>query len=223
MALGEQVKLIEYKKSVDTLNSITHVIGAAFGTAGMVLSVIKTAHSGLRAVACAVVYCLSLIAVYLISALYHGLPQGEAKRKARLLDHSTVPLLIAGTATPCSMITLYRLNVGTAAAVFCIGWFCVLFGVFAKVFFFEKLKKAVMAVYIIGGVIMLALVIPFLGGSEINTHAYVMLLEGCLFYIIGALFCAWGIKREEMHVVFHLFVLAGSIMHFYVIYRYILF
>lgn len=222
LPIGKDVKLIEYKKSVDTWNCLTHAAGAAFGVAALIISIIKTAHSGTRVFLSAVIYCLALTAVYLVSALYHGLPAGEKKRCARLLDHSAVPLLIAGTATPCSLITLYAVSRPHSIAVFVLGWFCALFGVFSKVFFFEKLKAAAMTVYIAGSAVMLACVIPLLGGGRVNAVAYGELLVGCLFYIVGALFCRWGIKKEEMHIVFHLLVLVGSIIQFCVIYKYVL-
>lgn len=221
LPVGKEVKLIEYKRGVDLWNCLTHAAGAVFGIGALISCIIKTASSGARVILSAVVYCLSLTAVYLVSALYHGLPAGEKKRRARLLDHSTVPLLIAGTATPCSLITLYAVSRPHSIAVLVLGWFCALFGVFSRVFFFEKLKAAAMTVYIAGSVVMLACVIPLLGG-RVNTTAYGELLLGCLFYIVGALFCRWGIKKEEMHIVFHLLVLVGSIIQFCVIYKYVL-
>lgn len=219
--VSEEVKLIEYKKSVDIWNCATHAVGAALSVAGLFAAVLK-AQSG-RAVASALIFGLSLVAVYLVSAIYHGLPPGEKKRRARLIDHSTVPLLIAGTATPCALVTLYAVSVPHSAFVFCLSWFCVAFGIIGKLFFFEKLKTAVMVVYIAGGAVMLMSVIPLLGeGGTINSHAYSVLIAGSVLYLIGGLFCRWGIKRESMHVVFHILVMLASAVHYYVIYKYVL-
>lgn len=219
--VSEEVKLIEYKKGVDKQNCLTHAAGAVLAFIGLLAAVMKA--SGGRAIASAAVFGLSMIAVYVVSAVYHGLPPGEKKRKARLIDHSTIPLLIAGTSTPCALVTLFSVSVPHCVLVVCISWFCVIFGVLGKLFFFEKSKAAVMAVYIGGGAVMLLSVIPLLGeGSTINTRAYMLLIVGSLIYIIGGLFCRWGIKREAMHVVFHIFVMLGSAVHYYVIYRYIL-
>ena len=221
-SLSDSVRIIEYDKTTDMWNTATHATGAVFGAAALVMSIIKTADVNAREIMCAVVYCLSIIAVYLVSSVYHALPPGEKKRRARLLDHSTIPFLIAGTATPCALISLYRMNASSGIAVFCIGWFCVFFGVFAKIFFFEKLKAAVMVVYIAGGLVMMCFALPYLGKSGgVNIRAYCFLILGCALYLIGGLFCRLGIKNEKMHIIFHIFVLLGTVTQFIDIYYYV--
>lgn len=107
----DSVELIEYTKAQDALNCVTHALGAIFGAAVLILLIKKAApFSSARYMAAAVVYGLSIILLYGASAVYHGLPQGEAKRTARLVDHSVIPILLAGTATPCALITLYNHN-----------------------------------------------------------------------------------------------------------------
>lgn len=220
MAVKEQVELIEYSKSVDYLNCATHAVGAVLAAGALAAAVVKAgAHSG-RAVFSALVYCLSLLAVYTISAVYHGLPKGEAKRRARLADHTAIPVLLAGTATPCALITLYDISIAHSMLVFCLAWFCALFGIISKLFFFQKLKAACIVVYIAGSAVMLASCIPLLG--SIDNYAFGLLLLGCTAYLIGAVFCGLGIKRPCLHAVFHLFVLAGSAIHYYVIYAFVL-
>lgn len=103
----DSVELIEYTKAQDALNCATHALGAIFGAAVLVLLIKKALPLGsVRYTAAAVVYGLSIILLYGSSAVYHGLPRGEAKRTARLVDHLVIPVLLAGTATPCSLITL---------------------------------------------------------------------------------------------------------------------
>ncbi len=216
--LGKEVKLIEYSRKVDKGNCITHAAGAAAAAVGFVFLLLKA--DGIRSVLSAVVYGLALVAVYTVSAVYHGLPSGEPKRRARLVDHSTVPVLIAGTATPCALMTLWNLNAAHSVFVLAIGWGCTLFGIFSKLFFFEKLKSVTVAVYIISSLAMLLSAIPVLG--KINGDAFGGLLLGNLFYLTGALFCAIGRKREVMHVVFHVFTVVASASHWFVIYNYVL-
>lgn len=215
--LGKDVKLIEYSRGVDLGNCITHAVGAVAAAVGFVF--LFFAASGVRGVLSAVVYGLSLLAVYTVSAVYHGLPAGEAKRRARLVDHSTVPVLIAGTATPCALMTLWNLNPVHSAFVLAVGWGCTLFGIISKLFFFEKLKSVTVAVYIISSVAMLLSAIPVLG--KINGGAFGGLLLGNAFYLTGALFCAIGRKREAMHVVFHVLTVIASAIHYFVIYSYV--
>ena len=221
MRITENIELIEYTKRQEILNSLTHAAGAVFAAAGLILCLNKVRGEGMRAVLSACVYCSAFFAVYASSALYHGLPPGEAKRLFRLFDHIAIPLLLAGTATPCALITLYRVSPFHGYAVFATGWFCAAFGIITKLFFFndKKLKTICMAVYFAGGASMLFSAIPRLG--SINKTGFLLLCLGCLAYTAGAVFCRIGIKRPWFHTAFHVFVLAGSIIHFYVIYTYI--
>lgn len=212
------VELIEYSRKVDLLNCITHASGAVAAVPMAVLLILKA--EGFREILSAVIYSLALIAVYCFSALYHGLTPSEKKKKARLLDHSAVPLLIAGTATPCALISLYKVSMYHSVFVFILAWSCTLFGLFSKLFYFERLKAVTMAVYMISGAVMLLVTVPLLG--KINVDGFSRLVVGCVFYVIGAVFCGLGRKREIFHPIFHMFVLIGSWCHYYVIYNYVL-
>ncbi len=216
--IAKDVKIIEYPARVERWNTVTHAVGVLLGVAVTVLLILKS-DTAQKTVA-SVIYGLSFIAVYAVSAVYHGLPTGEAKRIARVIDHSTVPLLIAGTSTPCALVTLYEVSFAHCVLVTVISWFCFFFGMFAKLFFFKKLRAATMTVYIVGGGVMLASAIPLL--DRISIAAFSGLLIGCLVYVAGAILCGLGIKRPALHAVFHLFVLAGSLIHFYTIYSYVI-
>ncbi|MGN1444551.1 MAG: hemolysin III family protein [Acutalibacteraceae bacterium] len=214
----KQVKLVEYSKTVDLFNCLTHAAGSVLAVFFMILMLNKA--SGVRQIVSAVIYGISFFAVFTVSAVYHGLRDPEKKSKARLVDHSTVPLLIAGTATPCAMITLYEVSPGRCVLVMVLGWFCFFFGLFSKLFFFEKLKAVTMAVYIISGAVMLLSVVPII--DKIDREAFMELVYGCVAYLVGAIFCAIGKKKPYCHIVFHVFVLTGAVIHFYVIYQYVL-
>lgn len=216
--VAKDVKLIEYSKGVDRGNCITHAVGAVLSLAAVVLMIISA--SGARRIISAVVYGITMLAVYTFSAVYHGLKNGEAKRIARLLDHSAIPLLIAGTTTPCAIVALYDISAFHGIAVLCAAWFCALFGLISKIFFFEKLKSVTMAVYIICCAAMLLSAIPVM--DELEKGSFELITAGCVSYIIGAVFCYFGIKHEKLHIVFHLFVLLGSAIHFYAIYTFII-
>lgn len=215
--LTKDVEIIEYDKRVDFYNTLTHALGAVLSIPSLFL--LLSEARGIRECFAAAVYCFSIFAVYTVSSLYHGLPIGEKKRKARLLDHMTVPLLIAGTATPCALITLYEISKPHCFFVFITGWLCYFFGLFAKLFFFEKLKSVTVAVYIISGTIMTASALPLL--DRITKEGFNCLLIGCALYLIGAVFCGLGRKRQWLHVVFHMFVFLGSLVHYIAIYIYI--
>jgi|LSQX01.2.fsa_nt_gb hemolysin III len=212
------VKIIEYPKKIDRWNTISHLSGVVFAVIGIFPIINKAQNT--REVISVNIYMISFCAVYLISSIYHALPIGDKKRVARQLDHSTIPLLIAGTATPCAMITLYNVSMSHAVLVMTLGWACAIFGIISKLFFFEKLKKITMAVYIISGTIMLFSVIPII--DKIDKQGFMGLVYGCIFYVIGAIFCGLGAKKPVLHVVFHFLVLIGSIVQYSVILNFVL-
>ncbi len=216
--IGTDVKIIEYSRKVDFGNTLTHAAGAVLSLAGLIF-MLASSDSG-RERLCSLIYGLSLIAVYTVSSIYHGLKPSEAKRIARLVDHSTVPLLIAGTTTPCALISLYDVSPIHGITVLCMAWFCALFGIFSKLFFFEKLKAVTMAVYMISGAVMLLSAVPRL--DELESKGFWWLVVGCVFYVIGAILCGMGVKRPYLHIVFHIFILIASSIHFFAVYNYIL-
>ncbi len=219
--MKEKIGLVEYTKKQDMLNCITHAVGAVAGVAVLVLCLIKTVKTGsARMVASAVIYGLSFILVYTASAVYHGLPPGELKRTARLIDHSVLPVLIAGTAAPSALVPLYNNNMVCCIIVLVLSWGSVIFGIVSKLFFFEKTRTATVAVYIVSCIIMLLSSVGVI--DDINLHALNLLILGSVVYLIGGIFCAVGRKRPYFHVVFHIFVLIASLIHAWTIYTYVL-
>ncbi len=216
--IGNDVKLIEYSKKVDAANCVTHAVGAVLAAAALVLMLSRASTEGLRHILSTVIFGISMITVYTVSAVYHGLPGGEAKRIARLIDHSAIPVLIAGTATPCALITIYEISSLHSHIILVIAWFCALFGIISKLFFFQKLRVATMVVYITSCAVMLLSVVPLIG--ELDLGAFGGILLGCVTYVIGAAFCGLGIKREKLHVVFHIFVIVANAIHVFVIFKY---
>ena len=212
--VGKDVELIEYSRGVDTLNYLTHGVGAVLGLLGGILLIIKA--EGTRHVFSAVIYAVALCTVYTVSTVYHFLKNGEAKRIARIVDHSAIPLLIAGTATPCALITLFEVSRPHGIAVFVLAWTCTIFGLFSKIFFFEKLKAVTMVTYIVCCLSMLIIAVPLLGKIDVND--FLIVLVGCMFYLLGALLVRIGKKYEKVHPVFHVVVLIGSAFHYYVIF-----
>lgn len=215
--LSKDVKIIEYSKSVDMFNTITHLIGALLSIPALFLLLDKS-NSGLERFS-AVTYCFSIFMVFGISAFYHSLSNNEFKRKARILDHSTIPLLITGTATPCALISLYNINKTHGIIIFLCGWFIYFFGLISKLFFFEKFKVLTMSVYIIGGFIMLMSALPII--DQLDSKGYFLLIIGGAIYLLGAVFCAIGAKYEWFHVVFHVVAVIAAFVHYYSIYTYV--
>ena len=178
----------------ERFNGISHLTGAALALAGAVVLVVVAAQSGdVRRVVAFSVYGASLFLLYLVSTLYHSLT-GRAKRVFRVLDHQAIYLLIAGTYTPFTLVTLYGPT----------GWW--LFGV-------------IWALALLGLVIDALPLDPLL--RVLPRAGFYWLLAGGIFYTSGMVFYALDRRYPWMHGVWHLFVLAGSISHYVAILVYV--
>jgi len=205
-ALGEEIA-----------NSITHGVGAALSVAGLVVLVVVAALRGTswHVVACAV-YGASLVLLYLSSTLYHGLANGRAKRLFQILDHSSIYILIAGTYTPFTLVTLRG---AWGWAMFGVIWTLAVVGIVFKCFFVGQWRVLSTTVYVLMGWFAVVAIRPLL--QALPWQGFLWLLAGGLFYTVGVVFFAW--RRKYSHTIWHLFVLAGSGCHFFAVYRFVLF
>jgi hemolysin III len=216
----DKIGLATYSKKEDRLNAVTHAAGVLLAAAVLAVTLSRSIALGkANMIISALVYGVSMMVLYAASAFYHGLPAGNLKKIARVLDYSMIFILIAGTATPCALISLYEKNPANCWFVFFVAWGCALAGILSTVFFFEKTKTLRMLMYIGEGVVMFASVYPII--DMINKRALGILILGGLIYVAGMIFLRMGRKRAYAHTVFHLFVLAGSVTHFYVMIKYI--
>ncbi len=216
----DNIKLVTYSQNEDKLNCVTHLAGVFLAAAVLVVCLNASLESGAaNKIISALVYGISMLVLYGASAVYHGLPAGNLKKIARVIDYSMISILIAGTATPCALIGLYEKDRGHALFVFFFAWGCAVLGILMSVLFFEKTKTLRIILYVGEGIVMFASVYPITG--MINKRALGLLIVGGLVYAAGMIFLRLGRKREYAHTVFHLFVLAGSLTHFYVMVKYI--
>ena len=207
--------LIKYSKKEEIANAITHGLGVAFGIFALVFLIIthyKT--TDIYGLVSYIVYGASLIILYLSSTLYHSIPIKRAKIHLRKLDHASIFILIAGTYTPISMIAL-RGKLGWTILITI--WSIALLGIIFKVFFINKLKIISVIMYLAMGWLIIFAIKPLI--VALSTKSLVFMIIGGLFYTVGILFYAlqsMGFKYS--HSIWHLFVLAGSIFHFIMIY-----
>ena len=197
-------------------NSITHGVGALLSVAGLTVLVILAAMRGtaLHVVTCAV-YGVSLVLLYLSSTLYHALTNRRAKYVFRVLDHASIYVLIAGTYTPFTLVTLRGAwGWGLFGAVWTLG----VAGIVFKCFATGRLHGLSTFVYIVMGWIAVVAVRPLL--QALPWAGFLWLLAGGLFYTLGVVFFA--LRKRYAHMIWHLFVLAGSLCHFLAVYRYVL-
>jgi len=210
-----------YTRGEEIFNSVSHIVGAAFGIIALIACVaVAVRNEDSWGIAGSIVYGISLIILYTISSVYHGLPRNMGKKVMQVIDHCAVYFLISGTYTPILLNA-----VRPVSPMWCWVLFTVVWGLtaMATVFTAIDLKKygvLSMICYIgMGWCIVLA------GKTVIEAVALpglLWLLGGGVSYTVGAVLYGVGKKHRWMHSVFHLFVVAGSIMQFICIIGYVL-
>lgn len=198
-------------------NSITHGIGAALATAALVILVVFAAIRGNAwQVVSFSIYGATLIIMYTSSTLYHAFTNKKLKHYFRIMDHSSIFLLIAGTYTPITLLPLR--GTGWGWTIFGIIWGLAILGIFFKLFFIGKLEKLSVVFYILMGWLVIIAIKPML--ENLPTGLLMWIAIGGLSYTLGIIFYAWQ-KLPYSHTVWHLFVLGGSISHFFGIFLYL--
>jgi hemolysin III len=198
-------------------NSITHGIGAALATAALTILVVFAALKGdaWRVVSFAI-YGASLVIMYTSSTLYHAFTHKGAKRYFRIMDHSSIFLLIAGTYTPITLLPLRDTDWGWT--MFGLIWGMAILGILFKTFFYGKLEKLSVVFYVLMGWLAIIAIKPMI--ANLPTGLLIWIAIGGLFYTLGIIFYAWT-KLPYSHSIWHLFVLGGSISHFFGILLYL--
>ena len=213
---SRQLGLPAYTLGEELCNAITHGIGTLLSAAALVLLlVVSPVGNPLRTVSL-VIYGTTLIVLYLGSTLYHSLRPNRAKKIFRILDHCSIYLLIAGTYTPFSLLVV---GGGWGIGIFIAVWACALLGITLNAISLERFKGFSMASYI-GMGWCIVLVFSKLTAALPPLCTYLLLLGG-LLYTVGALLYAFGKRVRYVHSLWHLFVLAGSVTHFFSIYNFI--
>lgn len=220
-ALIKEKDLPSYTKGEEIFNMVSHIVGGALGITATTLCVIFAAiHSNAYAVVSSAIFGGMMIILYCMSSIYHGLkPHLKAKKVFRVLDHCSIFLLIGGTYTPFTLVTLREKSLALGWTYFGIVWGLSVLGIVLNAVDMKKFMKVSMALYIaLGWCIIFAskLIMPSLkaGGTT-------FLIVGGVCYTLGAVLYGLGKKHIYMHSVFHLFVLAGSLMHFFCILFYV--
>ncbi len=199
-----------YTAGEELAHSITHGAGVLFGVAVLVLLVVFSVlrKSAWEVVSCSV-YGATFITLYLGSTLYHAARNPRVKRILKIVDHSAIYLLIAGSYTPYALAPL-RGALGWS--IFGAIWGCALLGIAFKIFFTGRFKAFSLISYLCMGWLCAGAIKPLF--HQLGTVGFVFLGAGGLCYTVGAVFYAWK-SLKWSHAVWHLFVLAGSLCHFF--------
>lgn len=214
-------KLPIYTKGEEIFNMTTHIVGGALGVVALVLCIIFSAihHNGYGVIS-SIIYGITMILLYTMSSIYHGLrPNTTAKKVFQVLDHCSIFLLIAGSYTPFALCTLREYNSALGWSIFGIIWGLAILGIVLNAIDLKNFKVFSMICYLIMGwciIVRINVVIERLGWIGFS-----LLLAGGIVYTIGAIFYGVGKKKKYMHSIFHLFIFAGSLLQFLCIVLYV--
>ncbi len=207
----------QYSIYEEIVNAVTHGIGTLLAAAALALLIVfASIYGDVWHIVSFSIYGTSLVILYLFSTLYHSFQNQRIKSVFKLLDHSAIYLLIAGTYTPYTLVTL-RGPVGWT--IFGIVWGLAVVGIVFKAFFVKRFKIISTLSYILMGWVIVIAYKPLV--SSLSIQGVRLLVIGGLLYSAGAIF--YLIKKIPFcHAVFHLFVLGGSVCHFFSILFYVL-
>lgn len=206
-----------YSKAEELLHALSHGLGALLGiTALIVMLTVSLPLQDGWYIASSIIYGSSLILLYSSSTLYHAVSEAVLKRRLRQLDHAAIFILIAGTYTPFLLINLRD---SWGFVLFAVIWLIALTGVIIELATGLKYKKLSLSLYLGMGWLVIVAIEPML--RYVDTPGLLLLLAGGLSYSFGVIFYVWkGLFLH--HLIWHLFVLAGSVLHFFAVYYFAL-
>ena len=198
--------------NTELINGVTHGVGFLLSIAGLVVLVVLAAsRGGARHVVACSVYGSTLILLYLASTLYHSVTAPRAKQVLRLIDHIAIYLLIAGTYTPFTLLTLRG---GWGWSLFGVIWGLAIVGSVFKILFIGRFRKTSVVIYLLMGWLVVVGLKPLL--ASLPLAGFVWLMAGGAAYTLGVVFYAWK-SLPHHHAIWHVFVMLGSTCHFFAV------
>ena len=201
-----------YTKGEERFNMISHIVGGAIGVAALVLCIVRSAlhHNGFG-LAGSIVFGVSMILLYTMSSIYHGLHEGMAKKVLQVLDHCTIYVLIAGTYTPILLSAMRPIDPVASWVLLGVIWALAAAVITLTAIDLHKFRVFSMICYIGMGwtiIFKVKLLIEAIGWG-----GFWLILLGGVSYTAGAVLYGMGRTKRYMHSVFHLFVILGSVLH----------
>lgn len=213
--------LPNYTHGEELFNMISHITGGTLGILTMIACMIVSIrkHNGWSIIS-GIIYSLSFIQLYTISSVYHGLRPGMGKKVMQVLDHCSIYLFIAGSYMPIMLCALRPVHPGWAWSLMGVVWGLAVLAIVFTAIDLKKFGAFSMVCYIGMGWCVVLGIRPVM--DVLPTPGLALLVLGGVTYTIGAVLYGLGSKRRYMHSVFHLFVLAGSVLHALCILLYVL-
>lgn len=208
-----QRTLPTYTKGEEIFNMVSHIVGGAVGITALTLCVIFSAlHNNVFGVVSSAIYGASMIILYTMSSIYHGLnPKLMAKRVFQVIDHCSIFLLIAGTYTPLTLCAVREYNAALGWTMFGIIWGVAAIGITLNSIDLKAFRRFSAICYLVMGWCIVLAWKPT--AAMLTKGGVALLVAGGVCYTVGAAFYYFLKKKRYMHSVFHLFVLFGSILH----------
>lgn len=207
-----------YTLAEELINSISHGTGALAAAGGMAVLIVFSALQGnVWKVVSSSIYGATMIMLYTFSALYHSFTDGKVKSVFRIFDHCSIFLLIAGSYTPFTLVTLREATPAIGWTLFGVVWGAAIIGIVLNIVSLEKFKIFSMICYIAMGWAVVFAIKPLIANLE--KGGIILLAAGGLAYTVGIIF--YAIRKKYMHSIWHFFVLGGTILQYFAVLFYV--
>lgn len=212
--MGDQHTAATYSPLEESWNIYTHMVGFVMSIVGLVMLCFRESVTTTYTIS-ALVFGLSLCILYFASTIYHKATQPKRRAKLQILDHAAIYILIAGTYTPFTLVTLEG---ETGMIIFCITWGIAIFGVILKIFFTGRFDVLSTILYVAMGWMIVFVYKPLI--ANLHPTGIQWLFGGGIAYTVGAILYSIN-KIPGNHAIFHVFVCIGSFCHFMAVYLYV--
>ena len=212
-------QLPDYSRGEELMNMITHIVGAALGIAALTLCVIRAAlHGNVYGVVTSAIYGTTMIAMFTISSVYHGLKPNMGKKVMQVIDHCTIYFLIAGTYTVIVLSAIRPRYPVLGWCLFGFEWGMAALSTTLTAIDLKKFSVFSMVCYIGMG----WAVIPFAKQTleVLSLPGFLLLLAGGIAYTIGSVLYGLGKTKKWMHSIFHIFVILGAVLQYFAVLLY---
>jgi hemolysin III len=215
--MAKSQETFQYSLLEEIFNSVTHGAGALISIAGLILLIFFSSFYGqISHVVSCTIFGVTLVLLYTASTLYHSCREQKIKHVFKILDHSCIYVLIAGTYTPFMLIIVRGILGWT---IFIAVWLLTVLGIVFKAFFINRFKLVSTIAYILMGWLIIFAIKPLF--YALPQEGLAWLIAGGLAYTVGTIFYGWK-KLPFNHAIWHVFVLAGSTCHFMAVLFYVI-
>ena len=211
----------DYSPKEELLNSLSHAVGVVCSFV-MLWMIVDAAVSSPKpmGIVSSVIYAISVIVMFAVSSVYHGLPKGMGKQVMRVIDHCDIFLTIAGTYTPIMLLGVMAVNPVMAWSIFAVEWVTAMVGIVLNAIDLKRYSKFSMVCYLVMGWCVLISLRDTI--AAMTLQGFLWIIAGGVAYTSGAVLYLVGKKKPYRHFWFHIFVLIAAILQFVGVYVYLL-